>query len=142
MLLISTIAAAAASSVYPDELAADVGVSCDPVPCTLCHSTAFGGGGTVTQPFGQAMMTAGLRGGEDVDGLLAALDRVEADGVDSDDDGVPDLEALAANLDPNTGEGLCGELTPVYGCLSHTSSAPLGWLAMLPLVLLVRRRAR
>ena len=45
--------------------------------------------------------------------IAAALLTLETDMHDSDGDGVPDIEALRADTDPNVGGNVCG---PKYGC--------------------------
>ena len=126
-LLLWAASAAVASTNYPEALQAEVGVDCVPA-CTVCHATVAGGSGTVIQGFGEAMMAAGLTGGMDVGALRAAVAALSDDGTDSDGDGTSDVDALAAGLDPNTGEVYCGEgavvlETPRYGCVQH---APVG----------------
>lgn len=117
---------------FPAALAERAEMPCEP-PCTTCHATSAGGAGTVVTPFGTAMRGAGLTGGdvETVEPALSALAEHDSDG-----DGLPDDEALAAGLDPSTGDGLCDG--PVYGCFSHTGRRP-SWGVLL-LILLVRVR--
>ncbi|MGC4064616.1 MAG: hypothetical protein QM784_08225 [Polyangiaceae bacterium] len=80
--------------------------------CTLCHGSTAGGG-PVVQPFGKAMLAAGLSGASSDQEVAAALDQLERDGTDSNGDGVSDIDSLKMEpaLDPNPG----GE--PIkYGC--------------------------
>lgn len=113
LLLVGTLLAA---SGYPSELEARVGMPCEPT-CLLCHSGAVGGAGTVTQPFGAAMMAAGRTGGSDLDALGAALDAVDAAAVDSDGDAVFDVDELVEGTNPNPGrEDFCSVPAPEYGC--------------------------
>lgn len=140
MLLTLLFASASASSVYPTTLAQLAGSTCEPT-CTVCHETESGGGGTVVQDFGVAMVARGLTGGADTEGLEAALTTLEDDAIDSDGDGTPDVDELAGGVDPNPGgEAYCDVLTPTYGCLSHTGGPPLAGLALLGLLALRRVR--
>lgn len=102
------------------DLSDAAGMPCTP-PCTVCHATNAGGGGTVTQPFGVALVDAGLLA-NDTPSLEAAVATLEADGTDSDEDGTPDIDELAAGEDPNGGPAFCADgqelVTPRYGCFS------------------------
>jgi hypothetical protein len=62
--------------------------------CTLCHRDNLGGLGTVEKPFGLTAMYRGLNGTNGSSVLPGLLDDMEADGVDSDGDGVGDIEEL------------------------------------------------
>lgn len=125
------VGAAQASGNYPTEVEAALAMPCVPT-CMLCHADNAGGVGTVVQPFGEAMMARGLTGGGDVAALTAALDAMDAEGVDSDGDGQADVDALAEGLNPNDGSAFCDLLLPTYGCLGYTPVAPDGgrWLAL------------
>jgi hypothetical protein len=112
---------AAASGNYPSAVQAEADIPCAPT-CTVCHATNAGGGGTVTQPFGEAMMARGLTGGGNADALVTALAQLDADAVDSDGDGSTDVDALRAGQNPNDGVPFCGDSVveaPEYGCLQH-----------------------
>lgn len=104
---------ARASATYPDSLKNALGMPCAP-PCTLCHQDNKGGYGTATKPFAQSMKNAGLFGASPST-LQPALDKLKADGTDSDSDGMPDIAELEQGRDPDvSGAGaLCG---PSYGC--------------------------
>jgi hypothetical protein len=130
--------AALATANFPSAIESELGAACR-VPCTVCHATNAGGSGTVTRAFGIAMKDRGLVG-SDTAALADALAQMDADGVDSDGDGVLDTQALADGLDPNDGSGLCGALLPTYGCFGGGSAAAVALMA--PLVARRRRRAR
>ncbi len=110
-------AAAAASPEYPEVVQSELSMTCPP-PCTICHATNNGGLGTVLledggKPFGDAMINVGDLEADDVDLLKQALATLEADDHDSDGDGVSDIAALRADIDPNVGGNVCGAR---YGC--------------------------
>ena len=140
---------ALASSIYPSDIEAAVG-SCKPPPCTVCHETNGGGGGTVTREFGQALMSRGLTGGSASDLLNTALDQLAADAVDSDGDGTPDWDELAAGSDPNPGGvAFCDQLSPVYGCVGvqasvvpRSAEAPVAGALLVAGLLVASRRRR
>jgi hypothetical protein len=96
---------------FPGAIQQHLGLRQSP-SCSLCHGSTAGGG-PVVQPFGKAMLAAGLSGASDDQGVAAALDQLESDGTDSNGDGISDIESLKMEppLDPNPG----GE--PIkYGC--------------------------
>lgn len=103
---------AGATPGVPDVIQSALGLPTAP-PCSLCHSTAEGGG-PVTRAFGLALKERGMVAG-DQDSLRAALQKLEADRVDSDGDGMTDVEALRAGMDPHSGKAL-PTLQPSYGC--------------------------
>lgn len=117
-MLIFLVSLASASPAYPSALATGLSTPCTPA-CTVCHQTNAGGNGTATSAFATAMMTEGLTGGSNTDSLTTALDALTTAGTDSDGDGTPDVEQLAAGLDPNTGADFCASDLPTpphYGC--------------------------
>jgi hypothetical protein len=92
---------AAATPSFPKGVQKQLSLESSP-PCTICHATALGGKGTVTQEFGLAMRQRGLVAYDDV-GLKAVLDKMGSDHVDSDRDGTPDTQALKEGKNPNDG---------------------------------------
>lgn len=129
--------AALASGNYPGLVAQELSV--DAPACSLCHdgATTFG---TVTTPFGAAMLEAGLVA-SDEDSLVSALATLESEGTDSDGDGVGDIDELLDGTDPNgIGDGGPG---PAYGCVGSTRPGrPLAGAALLAMLagVLLRRR--
>lgn len=83
-------------------------------PCTICHQDDLGGAGTVVKPFGNAMIARGLEP-DDNQSLIDALAAMESDAVDSDSDGVGDVQELRNKTDPN-GSGAFDGPSPIYGC--------------------------
>lgn len=75
--------------------------------CELCHTNGITARGTVTTPFGSALLGRGLAA-YDVASLNAALDTLTTEMVDSDGDGVSDVEELANDTDPNKVPGATG----------------------------------
>jgi MYXO-CTERM domain-containing protein len=91
----------------------------------------------------------GAMGGS-VPSLLSALDALEADGTDSDHDGVPDIAELKAGTDPNVPQTASGmpeapvdEVPlPETGCSLSTARSPGGWLLLLGAVAAFAGRRR
>jgi hypothetical protein len=140
LLLVSS---AWAISNFPPMLEESLGMPCQP-QCTVCHETNVGGSGTVTQPFGIAMMGAGLLT-SDLTSLDAAVAELEAAGTDSDGDGEPDVAELTAGTDPNVADAAMCEgavEAPTYGCLSVTGGAGAAGGVLLAVGAMVAARRR
>jgi len=142
-------ATAFASSNFPPAVRTSLGLSYEP-ECSLCHFNGVTGVGTVTTLFGKSMRARGLTASS-ASSLSNALARMATDKVDSDHDGVTDLDELKAGTDPNVartgtpdaGSGPPGLPPPSYGC----SAVPAGeallltWGVALLAAGLARRRA-
>ncbi|HEY3357328.1 MAG TPA: hypothetical protein VGQ83_29025 [Polyangia bacterium] len=127
---------AAATPNLPAALTAHLQAPVEP-HCRVCHEGGVTGRGTVTTPFGLAMMARGLVA-YDEGSLTTALDRMATDAVDSNHNGVTDIDELKAGTDPNAGAAPAD--VPVYGC-AVSSRAPAGGLVLvLVLVLALARR--
>jgi len=114
LLAVSLAPHAAASTSFPAALRSKLGLAQVPYPpmgCQLCHQSDAGGLGTATKPFGRSLLKAGAVGGS-VPNLLKALDNLEADGTDSDHDGVSDIAELKAGKDPNVFTSSTGMAPP------------------------------
>jgi hypothetical protein len=103
---------AVASPEYPGLIQDELDMPCAP-GCTICHRDNNGGVGTVVQPFGEAMFSGGLRLRRP-DLIVPILQTVAKDGVDSDQDGVSDVDELSRGDNPN--ESGAGLLCATYGC--------------------------
>jgi hypothetical protein len=128
-----------ASSIYPPEIRAHLGLSYTP-DCSVCHANGQTGFGTVTTPFGTSMRSRGLVS-QNIASLDTALDALAAERTDSDHDGVPDIDELEAGSDPNVAGG--GSVPPPsYGCFDVTGQAasPLALLPVALALLLLRAR--
>jgi hypothetical protein len=151
--LVLTSASALASSSFPATVQSHLTLSTTP-DCSLCHANGLTGTGTVKTRFGVSLLQAGAVGG-DTARLIAALDTMAAAGVDSDCDGVGDIQELKAGTDPNAPPGsdggvltsadggVCGQVIllgpPVtFGC---SASAASGLLGVLGVLVLARRRS-
>ncbi|HEY5956105.1 MAG TPA: hypothetical protein VIV60_06115 [Polyangiaceae bacterium] len=115
-----------AKPTFPGRIQNHLGLAAPPPSdCLLCHGSKQGGG-PIVQPFGKAMVAAGLSASSSEAQLGAALDKLAADNTDSDADGVPDVDALKAGLDPNpSGDPIqygCGQIAP-HGRVGFNASA-------------------
>lgn len=131
-----------ASAVYPSDIQSQLNMPCAP-QCVLCHTTNAGGSGTVTAAFGVAMKARGLEGGANTGLLTTALDQMTVDAVDSDNDGLSDVDSLTVGENPNDGSMFCGTnapVTPTYGCFNHAPGSMAGFAGIAAVALLARRR--
>lgn len=135
-LLFFGASAAHATSNFPAAMRTKLALTYDP-QCSVCHLNGVTGRGTVTTPFGKAMMLRGLVASDEAR-LNNALDKMIADKVDSNANGETDVDALKAGHDPNGASG------PQLGFGCNAGGSGEGSLAALlvagALVLLGRRR--
>jgi|GEM_PF-1954611 len=131
---------------FPSAVQQVLGATAAP-QCRICHLCGITGRGTVNTPWGVAMRSRGLQAFDETS-LANALAAMELDGVDSDSDGIIDVDAVRVGSDPNP-SGLCDaedETIPRYGCVGQIS--PVGppannlVLGAGALVALLARRSR
>lgn len=129
---------AGATSTFPTVIQTTLTANKAP-ECSVCHAGGATGVGTVTTKLGAAMRARGLVANDEAS-LKRALTAMETDKVDSDGDGVIDVDELRVGTDPNTAEG-GGASKVVYGCTA-AGDAPFAGAALLTLLAgaLVRRR--
>jgi hypothetical protein len=120
-----------ASAGYPTAIVQHLGIFYSP-PCSLCHVEGKTGPGTAETPFARSARAHGLEGG-DIRLVGIALDALARDGIDSDRDGITDIQELLAGTDPNLvgGESIKVRQDPTTGCRS--AGGGCGWLLLLAL---------
>ncbi len=138
MLVLLFLRTAAANPIFPGEIYNHLGLDVAP-QCTICHRDNLGGLKTVEKPFGLELMSRGLTGDSSLGELDTLLDEVEADEVDSDGDGVGDIQELKDGTDPNVAGSTLEP--PEYGCLNTAPrTVPATLLGLFGLALVRRRR--
>ena len=117
-------------------------------PCSVCHLRGSTGPGTAQTPFALSMKARGLEPGNN-SSLLASLDALNRDMVDSDGDGTPDIQEIENDTDPNTPApvSLTGQPGPNAGCgggqkedFAGRPASAIGLVGSLVLVWARRRR--
>ena len=150
---------ARADSTFPMKIQTALGLSYTP-PCNICHTSPTGFPAPTTEPFAQAMKSAGLIAPDPSDTLETALSALEGAMQDSDCNGIPDIAQLKDGRDPNPpGEYIdgSGKMAPSdpgcsepvsFGCAAQLTPYPAYWqgaalvLAWLGALLVRRQRAR
>lgn len=137
-----------ASATYPVTIEDHLALDYEP-PCSVCHVNGVTGLGTVNTPFGVTMRGEGLVFGNPAL-LRDTLDAVEAQGIDSDDDGTGDVAELRVGTDPNLEGATLSGPSPEYGCgariapirsaRARSTGAWTSALAALLLAIALRRR--
>lgn len=112
--------------------------------CLFCHARADDGDATDT-PFNDALKDLGFTRRRGVPSLLAALDALERDDVDSDGDGVGDVDELRAGANPNDERDAGMPSDDFAGCAiaPHPRDAPfsaLCWPLIVAWLWVSRRR--
>ena len=145
---------ALASSTFPAVVQTHLSLSAPPPQsCALCHTNGITGTGTVNTPFGMALRAKGAVATNEA-ALATALDQLQSGNVDSDGDGLSDIQELENGTDPNVANGADGGTgggagggggtsfppPPIYGCGASSVPGLLGAAGLLLLAVLRRRR--
>ncbi len=148
-LALTTLAAAPlsahASPAFPGTMLDHLALPQAP-PCWVCHAGNVTSYDTVFTPFGRSLRLNGLIA-EDSTSLTRALDELDRNNIDSDHDGMSDIDELMRGYDPNTPpfEGPAPEWKVGCDAAGGAGGAPLtGGLALTAVVglALVGWRAR
>ncbi|HXU62695.1 MAG TPA: thrombospondin type 3 repeat-containing protein [Polyangia bacterium] len=124
---------------FPGIMAGELNAPHDP-PCSICHLGGKTSGATVATLFAWSMRARGLSGSPAT--VSPAIDEVQADGVDSDGDGVPDAQELIDGTNPNTPGAAVDIPDPQLGChvVPGGRAGFAAWLVLVALAWLIRRR--
>lgn len=103
-IALTLVSSADAAPDYPRNIESHLGMNYAP-PCSICHLHGQTGDGTPIEPFAWSMRARGLTGSRDT--LTPALDADQADKVDSDGDGITDIDELKNGTDVNSPANDC-----------------------------------
>lgn len=140
--ILASVRSAEAKEDFPDKIEAHLHANGKP-PCGVCHQYGKTGGDTLVTPFALAMRARGLTGEST---LIAALDRIGSDHVDSDGDGQTDVDELTLGSDPNsaastpTAPGVVAD--PQLGCTVARGGSDGGAALVAPLAAMLAWRWR
>jgi hypothetical protein len=153
---------AKANRLFPGLLKDNVPMPCAPL-CTLCHKTTGGGPGNLrsdgivtTWTQQEIVMSSDVLDGNNANSLVPVLKAIEKlqPPLDTDKDGVPDLQELMMGDDPDTpGQAsLCANITagPTFGCarvapegqIDNVAGLASGLVALMGIAALRRRAHR
>ena len=142
---LAPLSSAQATRGLPQQIRTALGLQYVP-QCSLCHQEGKTGNGTVFTPFALSARARGLTangGGRSstTSNVSTTLTQMASDAVDSDGDGVTDVDELKAGTDPNvSGPVPMAMVDPTYGCATAGSAAL--WPALLAAGGLALRRRR
>ena len=147
--VLGTASPASATPTFPKVVQSELGLD-SPPPCAACHVGGDTRSGDMT-PLARSLMSRGLEKGKEAS-LRTAIAALDAEGTDSDGDGVGDIDELREGTNPSgTDAGFSEDLgaaTPVYGCTTLSPAgvprSGLGWIlgGLGALFLVARRRGR
>ena len=140
---------ARATEDFPSVVERELSMTYGPPPCSVCHLADVQARYSVDTSFGQALRDRGVVA-YDQDSLRRALDSLRQHRVDSDGDGISDVDELVDGTDPNLPEGLDPVGQVRYGCVVSRGGATAGATSVWPLLAVSllgvaaarRRRAR
>ena len=145
-VLALTLLPAAAHAVpgFPRDIKGDLSLDYEP-PCFICHVKNNTGSGTANTGFALGLRERGLDA-EARASLGTALTKLDNDKVDSDGDGVDDVDELREGTDPNSvaPASIRNQPEPEWGCsVAQPGAAGGGWpLGLIGVAIVCSRRRR
>lgn len=132
---------ASALEEFPRDIEKTLALKYEP-PCRLCHVQNITGAGTLQTSFAMSMRARGLNA-DDRASLPIALEKMRTDKVDSDGDGVLDVDELVAGTDPtSSAPGARLDEGAIGGCSWNRRGGGEGAIVAALAVLFARRRRR